>query len=110
METINVKHGEATPAPQQVQFAFPCIGSMVVKKTTLGQPEMVSAYQTGMSLRDYFAGQCLGDIVAKVAMAYDWEKERKTNPQWSEKFFGMCSVDAYRMADAMIAERSKVKS
>jgi len=90
---IDVKHVAATAAPQNVQFAFPCIGSMVVKKTTLGQPEMVSAYQTGMSLRDYFAGQ--------AASAIDVSDYNE---------FESVARDCYKLADAMIAERSKVKS
>jgi hypothetical protein len=96
---IDVKQVAATAAPQNVQFAFPCIGSMVVKKTTLGQPEMVSAYQTGMSLRDYFAGEAIHQSFADLAHLFRFDNE--------DEFITHVAVLSYKLADAMIAERSK---
>lgn len=46
----------------------------------------------GMSLRDYFAGQCIVGM-ASEANEQDWYKKLATR--------------AYRIADAMLAERKK---
>jgi hypothetical protein len=48
--------------------------------------------ETGMSLRDYFAGQALAGRMAR----------QSSYPSW-----GDAAKDAYEMADAMLAERER---
>jgi hypothetical protein len=47
----------------------------------------------GMTLRDYFAGQALAGITA--------------NKQYDSLSFALATGDAYRYADAMLAERER---
>lgn len=65
------------------------------------QPEVHTGWfspgQAGMSLRDYFAGQALTGLCAAVD---DYSPSRLLD---MEGF----AVDAYSMADAMLAERAK---
>lgn len=53
-----------------------------------------SGIQTGMTLRDYFAGKALATLVESWA---------DSSPKHAEK----CAEIAYQFADAMLAERSK---
>ncbi len=60
-------------------------------------PLLVSDYplKNGMSLRDYFAGQALAGMFGDATRSGEFEAYAR---------------DAYRAADAMIAERRKGKS
>jgi len=63
----------------------------------------VHAYcDSGMSLRDWFAGQAVHACYAEICNAVR-EQEAPLPPDWRE---GIAS-EAFKMADAMIAERSK---
>ena len=50
-------------------------------------------YQSGMTLRDYFAGQALIGLIA--------------SPRRGTSDMGTCAKDAYGLANAMLAEREK---
>ncbi len=56
----------------------------------------------GMTLRDYFAAQAL---VALIPSAL--ERERETPDM--HKTRDLCAFDAYRWADAMLAEREEMR-
>jgi len=55
--------------------------------------ETRTQYFTGMTLRDYFAGQALTG--------------QSANPEFAASNEDMIAEAAYRLADAMIAERAK---
>jgi hypothetical protein len=59
----------------------------------LGEPAQDMFVNSGMSLRDWFAGQALSGLIA--AGAQDFEKG------------AMIAREAYIAADAMLTERSK---
>lgn len=88
-------------APEQIHYAFPMVGTVVTKAPMLGQPTMQSFVQTGMTLRDYFAAQALCHSVPVFSL----ESERESTREECAKLAREC----YTIADAMIAERSKVK-
>lgn len=50
--------------------------------------------EMGISLRDYFAGQAISSPLNEM---YDYDS----------RYFQNCAAYAYRMADAMLAERNK---
>jgi hypothetical protein len=52
-------------------------------------------FQKGMTLRDYFAGECLRNL-----FRFDKRSELKSDP-------GTVAERAYAFADAMLAERDK---
>ena len=51
----------------------------------------------GMTLRDYFAGQALAGYIAHLG----------AQGHAASRFTEECAMEAYRFADAMLAERSK---
>lgn len=59
------------------------------------------AVMPGMSLRDHFAGEAVHSIAIDIIR---WEQEKGNGP---EEAAATISQVAYRIADAMIAERSK---
>lgn len=67
----------------------------------------------GMTLRDYFAGQAIGHVVAAYALANPvavpgWGDPPPTRPGiGTDHLPRNASVIAYKIADAMIAERNK---
>lgn len=65
--------------------------------------DMAKTQCSGLSLRDYFAGQAL------AAVAAFWAKHEPTmNPKFSaEGDRLLIAADCYAIADAMLAERSK---
>jgi len=67
--------------------AFPCTGEGFGSRLYT---------QHGMTLRDYFAGQC----VSQFSIAAMKSSDPDLNADWAAS----CS---YKMADAMLAERSK---
>lgn len=71
--------------------AFPRPASVDTSGGTLPDGDVVVGEFTGMSLRDYFAGQALAGIVG--------------DPGRSGSFQSLAS-DAYSFADAMLAERA----
>jgi len=66
--------------------------------TELRTDGSIHAQYFGMSLRDYFAAKALQGLL--VAPKEGWPKELQA--------ISSVSQAAYRMADAMLAERSKV--
>lgn len=54
----------------------------------------------GLSIRDYFAGQALAGLLASPH-EIPWKKKGYGDPGEA------CAVAAYKMADAMLAERLK---
>ena len=72
--------------------------------TNDGGPAFPSAQLTrGMSLRDYFAGQALTVVVNMAA----WTPELAPRLAGHETVEHKFAFNAYRLADAMIAEREK---
>lgn len=63
------------------------------------------AFQHGMSLRDYFAGQALAGMTLKHDGDYSQAdiKEGRTKRESTWR-----ATAAYRMADAMLAERDRL--
>ena len=63
------------------------------------------AYEThpGMTLRDWFAGRAMSAIIAKHPAIRTYHGER--NSDWAG-----AAVGAYEYADAMLAERAKVRT
>jgi hypothetical protein len=63
--------------------------------------EQSSGKLGGMTLRDYFAAKAMqGQIVAGA------DEEMRGHPQWRGEF----AREAYRFADAMLAERAKERT
>lgn len=58
--------------------------------------EAFSAHE-GMSLRDWFAGQALAGMLA--------DPDVGCTPEHAHKFVGVVAIEAYQMADAMLAAR-----
>ncbi len=92
----------ALPPPCNDEFAFP--QNHVTSKDEYGQP-IVFVGATGMSLRDYFAGQALAGLAVNQEMLLG--NNELLN------YFGTAGIDklqankAYRLAEAMMAEREK---
>lgn len=77
--------------------AFP-FGTRVTSENYQGDEMVLESNQAGMSLRDWFAGHAMAAIIGRPITDYpDGE-----TPSLSE-----VADDAFRYADAMIAERSK---
>lgn len=73
-------------------------------------------YSPGMTLRDYFAGQALAGIMAQshagpadwTKMGFGWGEDCLNSLNKNETFVAhTISGFAYKIADAMLAERSK---
>lgn len=60
-------------------------------------------FSMGMTLRDYFAAKALSGIAADHGAFYLFSRRGKTDDQDP----GWAAVAAYRVADAMLAERAK---
>lgn len=58
--------------------------------------------QDGMSLRDYFAGQAMAKL---IALAVD--DQHFSNDERGMEACALIAEASYKMADAMLAERSK---
>lgn len=78
--------------------AFPMIGGAPTGKFNLGSgvPEVMVVVQSGMTLRDWFAGQALKSFLK-------FEGEQIGEHVYD--FKNVCS-DAYRIADAMLKQRA----
>ena len=59
-----------------------------------------TAVWTGMSLRDWFAGQALAGMLAESGAPVSWQAEVRLRT---------AAAIAYQMADAMLAERAAEK-
>lgn len=59
----------------------------------------VDVYETGLSLRDYFAAKVLPEIYRQYA------DQANAKNQWDPGWKMYLAVDSYRMADAMIDAR-----
>lgn len=75
----------------------PYIGAYVDKYTIHG----------GMSLRDYFAAKAMQGIVASIISGDCYERLRAVANDESMTLSAWISRDAYKQADAMLAEREK---
>lgn len=63
-----------------------------------------------MTLRDWFAGQCLAGLESGWTPMFDWndvQDGRYGGDEWHAKARAMRAAYAYAQADAMLAERSK---
>lgn len=63
-----------------------------------GPAGMLHAGEPGMTLRDYFAGQAVNALIFA---------ENRRQAAGDGYFVGVVAKEAYRIADAMIIERSK---
>ena len=61
---------------------------------------------SGMTLRDWFAGKALSQVVAGIATGEIREEGEKAEQMTAGQ---MAASQAYIIADAMIAEREKTK-
>jgi hypothetical protein len=61
----------------------------------------IMAGWNGMSLRDWFAGQALTGLMVMISA----DKHELPEPKGPVG----CAIEAYRLADAMLAERSKAE-
>ena len=78
--------------------AFPTRSNGFVGTGQYGEAVAQYSYTPGMTLRDYFAGQALTGLCANDGIEFDEE---------AEKLHPIYAKHAYKMADAMLAERSK---
>lgn len=62
--------------------------------------------QSGMDLRDWFAGMALQGICAGLS-AQDPTSPETAPRAWDRFAFNHAAKDAYHIADAMLAERAK---
>ena len=60
--------------------------------------------QSGMSLRDYFAGKAMQVILGNYDIATSFEDEEVNDP---EGMPSLIAIDAYVMADAMLKARER---
>ena len=81
------------------QDGGPAFPGEYVSKRLDGKPNEWR-YFPGMTLRDWFAGQALAGISNE---SMDWHYGRGEGLDW----YGAMSGDAYKIADAMLAERAK---
>ena len=81
--------------------AFPGNGEQFVEGVHGIQPQGAYGMQgaEGMSLRDYFAAKVLPEIYRQYA------RQANAKNQWDVDWQMYLAVDAYQMADAMIAAR-----
>lgn len=64
--------------------------------------------QNGMTLRDYFAGQAVtGILPVYVAASVESIEAVAERVGYKGSLFGLVAREAYALADAMLAERSK---
>ena len=61
-------------------------------------PDMLVSGSPGMALRDWFAGMAIKDLLSGLSL-----EKMGVGEGWPEYYAG----SAYRIADAMLAERSK---
>lgn len=74
-------------------------GGPAFPATVQGWNDRLSQSQNGMSLRDWFAGQAVAGIMAMVAAnAHDLPEPKGAVG---------AAMEAYRLADAMLAERAR---
>lgn len=62
--------------------------------------DLSKTQEHGMSLRDYFAGQAI--VLAGVAAIESWDKPHPPLVNWP-----VAARAAYKIADAMLAERNR---
>jgi hypothetical protein len=74
---------------ERVQYAFPMVTSF--------HPQMGIQADPGMTLRDYFAGQAIIALTAGCPITDD-------DASWCHP---LIAEDAYKLADAMLAVRTK---
>lgn len=74
-----------TDTPNDGGHAFPMASDML-------------GHRSGMTLRDWFAGQALGSLLA------DYDSRNAISPS---DFMRFCATASYAVADAMIAARDK---
>ena len=69
-------------------------------------PSNVELQSSGMSLRDWFAGQNMAGMLAG-SFGDVAKDDRITDKVWRDLFFAGLSQAAYECADAMLAARGK---
>lgn len=75
-------------------------GDTTTTETSSGGPAFPVGHDVGMSLRDWFAGQAIGNAKL-LAMFDEWAEGRGSADTYSEDF----AAFAYKIADGMIAIR-----
>jgi hypothetical protein len=85
---MSAKSKDGGPAFPRAGFLSPLEGNTALQFDSLPQ--------SGMSLRDWFAGQALAGITANSSAG------SPAGESWT------CAVDAYRHADAMLAARKEI--
>lgn len=75
--------------------AFPVTTPMLNMDLETGQAQPCRSWTDGMSLRDWFAGQCIDRM---ISLSSD------SDGGWCP---GTVAIGCYRFADAMLAERAK---
>lgn len=102
--------------PEDIRYAFPMVGNVITKAPGVfgGQPEMQAVVQTGMTLRDYFASQALSsDVISATVIEFHHNLSENRSPNEADieikNFSSAVANMCYTVADAMLAERSKVK-
>lgn len=92
----NAASGNGGPAYPADYFSPEVFRDLRESEGTHTAAKMASGKSPGMSLRDWFAGQALAGLLSANAM-YGGRTDNRA----------ACAADAYRFADAMIAERAK---
>ena len=91
--------------------AFPLCGSIVkqYQPTGIVTGESLQGFQSGMSLRDYFAAKAMQSYIITVAdkNSDDYEVEREIGKDDGESAEYHISKWAYIIADAMLEAREK---
>lgn len=79
------------------------MSEMKIEPSKYAFPRAPGAPDTGMSLRDWFAGQALAGFAAGLSSAPEGQAPRAMD----RVVFSDLVKDAFTVADAMLAERSK---
>lgn len=67
--------------------------------------EWNQTYDSGMTLRDYFAGQALAGMTANPEFEKAWQEIEEVNKVSHEQWIIAVSKVTYELSDAMIKER-----
>lgn len=81
--------------------AFPRPASEFTASGTCSDGNDPVAAQTGMSLRDWFAGMALQGMISSSPLCDRTDKKAVNKPEWARQ--------AYKFADAMLDERNAVE-
>lgn len=91
--------------------AFPVAHEYTAYTDEFGKPQRRSAFQAGMSLRDYAAIKAMQIVAANDESTIEDVCKaigiKVDNYRWQEHWPAYVAQRAYVMADAMLAERNK---